>query len=148
VDDVALANYVLGIDYAHVEAGRVDSVCARLIGVRAGTPIWFSDYTLLKLTQKHGEITFQHYRYMPKLLLQGFLARSRKPRHLELWWLDEADATPAALFAVIKATRRDELFVGTFHPLHRPEARRLVRKASREARLIRSQRGHEDPSNI
>ena len=148
MDDVGLANYVIGISPGPVEAGRVDPVCARLLGVDSCTPIWFSDYTLLKLHERHGEITFEHYRYMPKLLLQGFLARSRKPRHLEFWWLDGPNSEPAALITVLKATVLGEVFAATFHPIHRKECRRLARKAGKEGRLIRSQRGYEDIRKI
>lgn len=148
VDDVALANYVIGISHGLVEAGRIDPVCARALGVESCTPIWFSDYTLLKLHERHGEITFEHYRYMPNLLLRGFLARSRKPRHLELWWLDEVGSEPAALLTVLKASVLGEVFAATFHPIHRKEARRLARKAAKEGRLIRSQRDYEDIRKI
>ena len=58
------------------------------------------------------------------------------------------EADPAGMFAVLKATKRGEVFVDTFHPVHRKEARRLARKAGRENRLIRSQRGYEDIRNI
>ncbi len=148
MDDVALADYVLGINHDPVEAGHVDNICARLLGVSPGAAIWFSDYTLRKLRLRHGEITFQHYRYMPQLLLHGFLSRSIKPKHLELWWLDARDADPTALIAVLKATAKGEIFVATFHPVHRKEARRLARKAAKEGRLIRSQSGYEDPRQI
>jgi hypothetical protein len=148
LDDVALADYVIGINYGHVEAGRIDGECARLLNVLAGTPIWLSDYTLLKLAHVHGEITYQHFRYMPQILVHGFRAQGRKPHVLEAWWIDERDADPAGMFAVLKATKRGEVFVDTFHPVHRKEARRLARKAGRENRLIRSQRGYEDIRNI
>lgn len=103
----------------------------------------------MKLRGKHGEITFQHYRYMPHLLLDGFVAPSHKrPRHVELWWFDTKAAAPTAFLAVLKATKANEVFVGTFHPLHRREARRLVRRATRDDRLMRSQAGYTDLHEI
>jgi len=87
MDDVALANYVAGTYFDNVEAGRVDRDCAPLLGVEIGTPIWFSDYTLMKLRQRHGEINFSHYLHMPAILLHGFVARGRKLKFVDLWWL-------------------------------------------------------------
>jgi hypothetical protein len=144
VDDVALANYVAGTFFGPVEAGRVDSACARLLGVTAATPIWFSDYTLMKLRERHGDINFQHYRHMPDILLHGFLARGRKANLMELWWVDPPANKPTAFFTVLKATKKGEVFVETFHQLHGREVRRTARKAKKEARLIRIQSGYED----
>jgi hypothetical protein len=83
MDDVALANYIAGTHGGHVEAGRVDEVCAQLLGVQCGTEIWFSDYTLTKLRYRHGDINFSHYWHMPSILLHGFLARGRHPNLLD-----------------------------------------------------------------
>jgi hypothetical protein len=41
MDDVALANYIAGTHVGYVEAGRVDVLCARLLGVTPCTEIWF-----------------------------------------------------------------------------------------------------------
>jgi hypothetical protein len=58
MDDVALANYVAGTYFGHVEAGRLDPDCAKMLGVKPYVEIWFSDYTLLKLRKRHGDINF------------------------------------------------------------------------------------------
>lgn len=137
MDDVALANYIAGFYTGNVEAGRLDALCARLLGVPSGTEIWFSDQTLLKLRQRHGEINFSHYRHMPSILLNGYLAIGRKPTLLDFWWVSRGD--PKALFVVLKATRRKEIFVETFHPIGLKEARRLLKRAEESRRLIRRQ---------
>ncbi len=143
MDDVALANYIAGAAFDHVEAGRLDYRCAVLLGVEVGVEIWFSDYTLLKLRQRHGDINFSHYRHMPSVLLHGFLAHGRDTRFLDLWWIDQTGPEPLALLVVLKATKKGEVFVETFHRIHMKEARRLYRKAKRERRLIREQHGVE-----
>jgi hypothetical protein len=135
MDDVALANYVAGVDRRPVEAGRLDAECSRLLGVSCSTPIWFSDYTLIKLEAKHGEINFSHYRHMPSILLRGFLATGRKPNYLDFWWLDGEQG----FLVVLKATVRKEVFVQTFHRIHVREAKRLYRLAVKQGRLIRAQ---------
>jgi hypothetical protein len=135
MDDVALANYVAGTDRGPVEAGRLDAESARLLGVPCGTPIWFSDYTLIKLKAKHGEISFSHYRHMPSILLRGFLAIGRKPNLLDFWWLKGQEG----FFLVLKATVNREIFVQTYHRIHVHEARRLYRLAVKQGRLIRAQ---------
>lgn len=137
MDDVALANYVAGVDRGPVEAGRLDAECARLLRVPCGTPIWFSDYTLFKLAVKHGEINFSHYQYMPPILLRGFLAHGRKSNYLDFWWLKDREG----FFVVLKATVRREIFVQTFHRIHLREARRLYRLAVKHGRLVRAQTG-------
>jgi hypothetical protein len=137
MDDVGLANYVAGVDRGPVEAGRLDAECSRLLGVPCGTPIWFSNYTLFKLEAKHGEINFSHYKYMPPILLQGFLAVGRKPNFLDFWWLKDREG----FFVVLKATVKHEIFVQTFHRIHLREARRLYRLAVKEDRLVRAQIG-------
>jgi hypothetical protein len=140
MDDVALANYITGASFEHVEAGRLDVLCANLLGVAPCTQIWFSDYTLLKLRLRHGDINFSHYHHMPAILLHGCLARGRFSKFLDLWWVNQSFPEPFALSVVLKATKKAEVFIETFHRIHLKEARRLRRKAEREGRLIRSQR--------
>lgn len=139
MDDVALANYIAGFDLGNVEAGRVDRTCADLLGVPVGTKIWFSDYTFLKLRQRHGEINFAHYRHMPSILLDGYLARGRAPNLVELWWIGISDRETMGFFVVLKSTKRSEVFVETFHRVHSKETRRLCRKARRDNLLVREQ---------
>lgn len=143
MDDVALANYIAGFDTSNVEAGRLDRACADLLGVPVGTEIWFSDYTLLKLRQRHGDINFAHYRHMPSLLLHGFLARGRKLNLLDFWWIDGIGSATAAFFMVLKATRKGEIFVETFHRTNLKEVRRLLKRAKLDGRLVREQIGVE-----
>ena len=100
MDDVALANYIAGVYSGPVEAGRLDHSCAELLGVKPGIEIWFSDYTLMKLRLKHGDINFSHYRCMPSILLHGFLARGRQQSLLELWWVDQSGPGIMAYFVV------------------------------------------------
>src|SRR5262245_6092548 len=123
------ANYIAGTYFGHVEAGRSDRRCAELLGLQTGVEIWFSNYTLLKLRQRHGEINFSHYGHLPSILLHGFLARGRKPNFLDFWWIDDRGAQPGAFFVVIKATKSGEGFIGTFHRISLKEARRLYRRA-------------------
>ena len=144
MDDVALANYVAGSYTGHVEAGRIDPYCAQLLGVPAGTEIWFSDYTLLKLRQRHGDINFSHYRHMHSILLRGSLARGRHPHHLELWWVENIDSRVLAFQVVLKRTKNGEIFVATFHRIHLREARRLHRRATKDSRLFRAQANAEN----
>jgi hypothetical protein len=139
MDDVALANYIAGFHFGNVEAGRVDKLCAQLLGVEVCTEIWFSDYTLLKLRQRHGDINFDHYRHMPSILLHGFLAKGRKSKLLDFWWIGSVRSEVVAFFVVLKATRNGEVFVETFHRIHVKEARRLFKRAKLEGRLIREQ---------
>lgn len=91
----------------------------------------------MKLRQRHGEINFSHYRHMPSILLNGFLAVGRKPNFLDFWWVSRAD--PKALFVVLKATRKREIYVETFHPIGLKEARRLLKRAEESGRLVRRQ---------
>jgi hypothetical protein len=139
MDDTALANYQLGLGTGNIEAGRLDRACADLLGVPAGTEIWFSDYTLSKLRQRHGEINFSHYRNMPSILLHGFLARGRERNLLDLWWAKLERGKFTAFFVVLKATRKKEVFVETFHQIDRKEARRLSKRAKIDGRLFREQ---------
>lgn len=136
MDDVALADYMAGVNRGPVEAGRLEADCARLLGVPCGTVIWFSDYTFIKLEAKHGEINFSHYRHMPSILLDGFLAMGRDGRLLDYWWVQP----DGGFFLVLKATVKDEIFVKTFHSISLKEARRLFRRALEQNRLVRIQR--------
>ena len=143
VDDVALANYRLGSSFDNVDAGSLDSFLARLLGVKPGTTIWLSDYTFIKLDHKHDRLSFEHYNLMPDILLRGYVAVGRNANVLELWWADELQYHGLyGLALVLKATKRLEVFVETFHPIDRKEAGRLLRKACRENRLRRSQVVH------
>ncbi len=139
MDDVALANYQAGLYTGNVEAGRLERACAKLLCVAPGTPIWFSDYTLMKLRQRHGEINFSHYLHMPSILLHGFLARGREPNFIEFWWLRSVAGKSVAFFVVLKVTRNAEVFVETFHAINRKEARRLLKRARNDGRLVREQ---------
>jgi len=139
MDDVALANYVAGTYFGNVEAGRADRDCAPLLSVEIGTPIWFSDYTLSKLRLRHGDINFQHYRHMPSLLLDGFLAKGRTETIVDLWWVTRDSYRTIGFFAALKATKNGEVFVATFHRIQVREARRLLKRARREKRLVREQ---------
>ncbi len=141
MDDVALANYIAGLHVGDVEAGRVDGFYAELLGVEASTLIRFSDYTLHKMRNRHGEINFQHYRHMPSILMSGFVAKGRTPSVLELWWAHPESTT--VLFVVLKVTSKAEIYIETFHPIHRKEARRLVKRAREDGRLVREQTGAE-----
>jgi hypothetical protein len=148
MDDVALANYVAGSYFGHVEAGRIDPYCADLLEVPAHTPIWFSDYTLLKLRQRHGDINFSHYRHMPSILLRGFIARGRHPRRLELWWMEIVERKPIAFQVILKATKKNEIFVSTFHRIHLRDALRLRRRSIKRGSLLRIQANWESFSNL
>jgi hypothetical protein len=139
MDDVALANYQAGLFTGNVEAGRLDPLCAALLGAPVGTPIFFSDFTLSKLRLRHGEINFPRYLHMPSILLHGFAARGRKPNLVELWWLQVRSGKCSGFFAVLKATRKAEIFVETLHAVDRKEARRLLKRAKEGARLVREQ---------
>jgi hypothetical protein len=139
MDDVALANYVAGISFANVEAGRLDGLCGQLLGLEPGIPIWLSDYTLMKLRQRHGEINFSHYGNMQFVLLKGFLAKGRESNLLELWWIGRFGAELRAFLCVLKATRKKEVFVSTFHRIDLKEARRFLKRAKKEGRLVREQ---------
>ena len=139
MDDVALADYIAGIQVGYVEAGRLDPACARLLGVTPCIEIWFSDYTLTKLRLRHGDINFSHYHHMPSILLSGAMARGRQPNMLEFWWTDNSRSEHMAFFVVLKATVKGEVFVSTFHRIHQREALRLTKRASRDGRLIRKQ---------
>jgi hypothetical protein len=75
----------------------------------APIPILFSGYTLEKLRRRHGDINFQHYRHMPSSLLQGFVARGRKPTLLDLWWVVRHGSENIGFFVVLKATRQGEV---------------------------------------
>ena len=63
---------------------------------------------------------------------------------MELWWLTPSGEPIDGWFIVLKGTKNREVFVDTFHPINRKEARRLMRKALREQRLIRCQSGYPD----
>lgn len=139
MDDVALSNYVAGCFEGPVEAGRLDRLCADLIGVSPGTPIWFSRYTLEKLRYVHGDINFGHYAHMPAILLQGFIARGRKPHLLELWWVTSINKKRIAFSVVLKATKKGEVFIQTFHRIDVAEARRRLNGARSKSRLVREQ---------
>jgi hypothetical protein len=139
MDDVALSNYVAGCFDGPVEAGRLDRLCADLIGVDPGTPIWFSRYTLEKLRYIHGDINFSHYSHMPSILLQGFIARGRKPHVLELWWVTAIGTKRVAFAVVLKATKNKEVFIQTFHRIDVAEARRRLNGAHSKRRLVREQ---------
>ena len=144
MDDVALANYIAGTHSGYVEAGRIDQACGDLLGIEVGTEIWFSDYTLIKLRGKHGDINFAHYRHMPSIQLSGFLAHGRHSNLAELWWANLSNEERAAFFVVLKATGKQEVFVSTFHRISFKEARRLWRRATEDSRLVRTQAGAEE----
>ena len=139
MDDVALANFVAGSYFGNVEAGRVDRLCGRLLAIEPGTAIWFSEYTLMKLRERHGEINFSHYPRMKELLLEGFVAQGRGKHLVDLWWIDLS--SHQAFIAVLKATAKREVFVATFHRIDVKESRRLFAKSQREGRLVRIQKG-------
>jgi hypothetical protein len=139
MDDVALADYVAGCFGGPVEAGRVDRRCAGLLGVSCGVAIWFSAFTLEKLRRRHGDINFQHYRHMPSILLQGFVARGRKSTLVDLWWVLRRGGETIGFFVVLKATRKGEVYVETFHRIDAKEARRLLKRARANRRIVREQ---------
>jgi hypothetical protein len=139
MDDVALSDYIAGIHTGYVEAGRLDALCAALLGLPPCRQIWFSDYTLTKLRISHGDINYSHYRHMSSILLSGALARGRFPHLLEFWWADPSSADHMAFFVVLKATSKGEIFISTFHRVHARETNRLRKKALREGRLVREQ---------
>jgi hypothetical protein len=144
MDDVALADYVAGCFDGPVEAGRVDRLCAGLLGVSCGIPIWLSAFTLEKLRRKHGDINFQHYRHMPSILLHGFVARGRKPNLVDLWWVTRSSGETIGFFVVLKATRKGEVYVETFHRIDLKESRRLLKRARANELIVREQ-ANADP---
>lgn len=139
MDDVALANYVTGSYFGYVEAGRIDSICAKLLGVPPRVEIWFSDYTLMKLHQRHGDINFSHYHHMPSILLSGSIARGRTQNVLTFCWVGPVSGETIAFLVALKATKKREVFVATFHRVHLREARRFLKGGKRDGRLIREQ---------
>jgi hypothetical protein len=141
MDDVALSNYVAGCFAGPVEAGRLDRLCADLIDVPVGTPIWFSSFTLEKLRYIHGEINFSQYLHMPAILLRGFVVRGRAPNVLELCWIQEIGGQKIPFLVVLKATKKKEIFVQTFHRINLKEARRRVKLARKKGRVVREQVG-------
>ena len=137
MDDVQLANYVAGIDPGPVDAGRVDPEIARFLGVKAGTIVWLSNYTLTKTKFKHPEINFADYRKMPEILSSGFAASGNKKRTVEICHVDTSSPGFTLWRVCLKSTHRDEVFVTLFHRLHMKEARRLYRRTVKKGSLLR-----------
>lgn len=137
LDDVQLANYLAGIDPGPVEAGRVDHEIAHILGVKTGTIVWLSDYTLTKTSFYHPEIDFRDYQKMPEILSSGFAASGNKKRTVQICHVDTASSKFKLWRVCLKATRHDEVFVTLFHRLHMKEARRLYRRTVKRGFLLR-----------
>ena len=137
MDDVQLANYVAGIDPGPVEAGRVDRNIATILGVKAGTIVWLSEYTLTKTGFRHPEIDFSDYQKIPEILTSGFAAPGNKKRTVDMCHIDTASGDFKLWRVCLKATRQDEVFVTLFHRVDMKEARRLYRRARKKGRLLR-----------
>jgi len=133
LDDVRLANYFAGIELepGPIEAWRVDNDVAITLGVPVGTKVWLSNYNLTKIGFQHPEIIFSDYRRLPSIFASGFVVRG-DTRTAEIFSIEEKP-----MKVVLKATKRDEVFVTTFHRIKWPEVRRLYRRARRKQSLIR-----------
>jgi hypothetical protein len=69
----------------------------------------------------------------------GLYCAGRKPNLLELWWVTIIDKKRMAFSVVLKATRKGEVFVQTFHRIDVAEARRRLNGARSKGRLVREQ---------
>ena len=125
MDDVALANYSVGLHHENIEAWRVDGLIAAVLRIRIGTVVWLSDYNLTK-------IGFEHFRKLPRILADGVVVRGRH-RTAEIFAVN----LDAPMKAVLKATRSGEVFLTTLHRIRCSEVRRLYRKAKRSGALVR-----------
>ena len=138
MDDVELANYVAGIEPGPIEAWRVDHGLANALGVKPGTVVLLSDYTLTKTRYKHPEIIYSDYQKLPEILACGFVTLGKRKRTIELCHIDTSNTYNFKLWRVcLKATRKNEVFVTLFHRLDMKEARRLHRRAQKQNTLLR-----------
>ena len=136
MDEVALANYFAGygVEPDPIEAWRVDSSVAQALGVPARTQVRLSYANFCKITLKHRDITFDDLKRFAALAEadETFVARDRR-RSAQLVHFDKA----RAFKMVLHATRKDEVYLVTFHRINTSEARRLHKRARREGRLTR-----------
>lgn len=136
MDEVALANYFAGhgVEPDPIEAWRVDRAAARALGVALRTPVRFSYANFCKITLKHRDVTFDDLKRFANLAEadETFIARDRR-RSTQLVHVDAA--RPFKM--VLRATRKDEVYLVTFHRINISEARRLYKRALRDGRLTR-----------
>ena len=115
--------------------------CARLLGVPCGTVIWFSDYTFIKLESEARRNQLLSLSPHAVNSVARLPCARQKAVLYELWWLKSTLGKSSAFLVVLKATRKAEVFVETFHAIDRKEARRLLKRAQDDDRLVRSQPG-------
>lgn len=136
MDEVALANYFAGhgVEPDPIEAWRVDRAAACALCVALRTPVRFSYANFCKITLKHRDVTFDDLKRFANLAEadETFIARDRR-RSAQLVHVDSA--RPFKM--VLRATRKDEVYLVTFHRIRTSEARRLHKRARREGRIIR-----------
>lgn len=136
MDEVALANYFAGpgVEPDPIEAWRVDADVARALGVPLRTVARLSYDNFVKITLKHDDVTFADLKRFAAIAESPatFVARDVR-RSAQLIHLD-----PARPFKIVlRATRRNEVYLVTFHRTRADEARRLRRRAIKQGRLIR-----------
>jgi hypothetical protein len=136
MDEVALANYFAGygVEPDPIEAWRVDPSVARALDVPLRAPVRLSYANFSKITLKHRDITFDDLKRFAALAEadETFVARDRR-RSAQL--VHDDAVRPFKI--VLHATRKDEVYLVTFHRINISEARRLHKRAHREGRLIR-----------
>jgi hypothetical protein len=109
-------------------------VVAAGLGVSPGTTIYLSYENFSKISLVHRDIRYDDYCRLPALFrsTETFVSLGR---------LRGAEFTRASrsrpIRAVIRTTRRLELFIVSVYRLKWPDMRRLYRRAKSEGRLIR-----------
>jgi hypothetical protein len=137
MDDVQLANYIAGTDPGPLEAGRVDSLLARLLTAPAGSVIWLSDWTLTKTKFRHADIDFADYRRLPEILTMGFVIDGRELHSAEVMFVEPAQFSAKCWRVRLKHTAKSESFITNFQRIHLRDARRIYRRALSAGRLRR-----------
>ncbi|MBI1244582.1 MAG: hypothetical protein GC202_06220 [Alphaproteobacteria bacterium] len=107
---------------------------SRILGVRVGTPVHLSYENFSKITLTHKDITFAEFARLREAILSpaSFISKGRL-RSAEITFVD----AQRPLRIILRATRRNEIYVISIYRLRMSEVRRLYKRARREKRIVR-----------
>lgn len=136
MDEVALANYLAGIESGPLLVTNTPRELAATLGVPVGAPVYLSDYTLTKSRYKHQSLDVRIWRHIGLAIWDGFAITEKGARKSRIISLIYNGTESLPYLISLKGTSNKEVFVSTFHRIHLKEARRHLNQGRKRPSLV------------
>lgn len=126
MDDFECFQLLNGLRKGVIHVTRIDHYLAQTVAALT-TAVWLSDASCSKQRQRHGELTFNEYGFIPIVIRYGMAIQDRDGSLNFLY--EDTEIFGETYQAHVKITGyKHELYLDSFHRIGRRDIRRLQRR--------------------